>query len=489
MAFIIPDNILETLICTFCHKYLSVKPIIVYPNRDVECGRCAATEQQKSHGAGVESVYGKMVDKWLFKCINRFDGCRELLTCSQVPDHEKVCLEKNHKCPICHEELKSFLMIQHFHSNHKDAILDCPAFVFNLNDHLGMLTVYIYQEEDNLFFLYISYNQLENTIELQLVYMGSEKIASNIYHQFTVYSENKEFDINCSAKSSCINEFSLVDVSNMSRLIFVKFKIAYQNLQFCAITDNVNSSSSSINHSFEKLKLGQGETNQTNKIIEFPSGYNLQCFNCKEICIYSFYASKTVDYYYSPMHNNILCFYCFQWLNHKNKIKEYHFYVKHTTPSNFRSRFCKWNCGRHFVYSEIVLHEIYCKKRIQYYNCPVQNCQIQNSALPLSDHLLIDHDCNSVTDHLLIEASFFPIFELPEECFVFVEDQIIYFQLTAQDEYNMECKIVTNDDKIQLQWKPHVLFFNNNTLSTLANLCINDKNIDCIAKIVLVKNE
>ncbi|XP_050509989.1 uncharacterized protein LOC114335446 [Diabrotica virgifera virgifera] len=480
MAFIIPDNILETLICTFCHKYLSVKPIIVYPNRDVECGRCTATENQKNHRAGVESRYGKIVDKWLFKCINRFDGCRELLTCSQVPDHEKVCSAKNHKCPICNEEMKSFLMLQHFHSKHKHAILDCPAFVFNLNDsHLGMPTVYIYQKEDNLFFLSISHNRLENTLELQLVYMGSEEIASSIYHQFTVHSENKEFDINCSAKPSWTNEFSVVDVTNMSHVIFVKFKLTYQNLQFCAITENVNLSLSSINNSFEKLKLIQSVTNQTNTVIEFPSGYNLQCFNCKEICIYSFCRSDTVYYYYSPRHNNILCFYCFQWFNHKNKIKEYHFYVKRSTPLNFRSRFCKWNCGQHFRYSEIVHHETFCQKRIQYFNCPVQNCRIQNSALPLARHLR-DHEYN-------IYASFFKIWKLPTEHFVFVEDQIIHFQLTAKD--NMECKIVTNDHKIQSEWKPHVLFFKDNTLSTLANLCINDENINCTAKIVLVKNE
>ncbi|XP_050503379.1 uncharacterized protein LOC126882461 [Diabrotica virgifera virgifera] len=273
MAFIIPDNILETLICTFCHKYLSVKPVTVYPNRDVACGRCAVSEKQKN-GRGrtdVESLYGKIAETWLFKCINRFDGCRELLTCSQVLDHEKVCLGKIHKCPICFEEMLSFLVIRHFYSNHKDAILDSPAFVLNLDYYSEMSRIYIYSEEDNLFSLYINYSKSENTIKLELVYMGSDKIASNISHQFTITSENNEFDINFSSKPSCTNEFSIVDTSNMSHLIFVKFKIFYPNSKFWAITENVNSSSSSISNSPEQPKPSQGENTKQTKFFNFPT--------------------------------------------------------------------------------------------------------------------------------------------------------------------------------------------------------------------------
>uniref|UniRef100_A0A6P7GP19 Uncharacterized protein LOC114340409 n=1 Tax=Diabrotica virgifera virgifera TaxID=50390 RepID=A0A6P7GP19_DIAVI len=154
MAFIVPDKVLESLICTFCHKYLSVKPTTVYPNRDVECGRCVMADKQEKQRAAVESLYGKIAEKCVFKCINRFDGCRELLTYSQVLDHEKVCLENIHKCPICYEEMTSFMMLRHFHSNHKDAILDSSAFPFNLKHYLETTGIYIYQEEDNTTFFF-----------------------------------------------------------------------------------------------------------------------------------------------------------------------------------------------------------------------------------------------------------------------------------------------------------------------------------------------
>uniref|UniRef100_A0A6P7FMQ9 Uncharacterized protein LOC114332061 isoform X4 n=1 Tax=Diabrotica virgifera virgifera TaxID=50390 RepID=A0A6P7FMQ9_DIAVI len=120
MAFILPDNILETLLCSFCHKYLSVKPVKVYPNRLIQCGRCVDNKEHSIYKSeGVESLYGKMAENILFKCVNRFDGCRHLLTYSQVRDHEQVCFEKIHQCPICGEKTASFLMLRHFHSKHK----------------------------------------------------------------------------------------------------------------------------------------------------------------------------------------------------------------------------------------------------------------------------------------------------------------------------------------------------------------------------------
>uniref|UniRef100_A0A6P7GZU7 Uncharacterized protein LOC114344354 n=1 Tax=Diabrotica virgifera virgifera TaxID=50390 RepID=A0A6P7GZU7_DIAVI len=465
MAFTLPDKVLDTLICSFCHKYLSVKPITVYPNRDVECGRCKVTKNHKKRGTGVESLYGKIIETCLFKCINRFDGCRELLTYSQVLDHEKVCLEKIHKCPICHEEMNSFLMVRHFNSNHKDAILDCPAFVFNMNNYLEMPSIYLYQEEDNLFFLYIGYSKSENIIKLELVYMGSDKMARNIYHQFAVTSENKEFDIKFKTKPSHANEFSVVDASYMPHLINVKFKLFYQNLQFFTMSESVHLS-----------LLKSSLENPWKQLVEFPSEYNPQCFNCKESCIFSFSDLYAVEYYYCPTGNDFLCFCCFQWLTHENKIIQSQLYVKQLIPLTVRKRFCKWNCGKDFKFSEILSHEISCKKRSQSYTCPIQDCRITKT------HSENDHGCVQC-------FSLCQLTKLPMERYAFLEYQIVHFKLTKQkEEYNIECKIATQDSKIQSEWTPHVLFFYENTYTPLAKLPLSTSPEQCRAKIILMKN-
>ncbi|XP_028146948.2 uncharacterized protein LOC114340409 isoform X2 [Diabrotica virgifera virgifera] len=526
MAFIVPDKVLESLICTFCHKYLSVKPTTVYPNRDVECGRCVMADKQEKQRAAVESLYGKIAEKCVFKCINRFDGCRELLTYSQVLDHEKVCLENIHKCPICYEEMTSFMMLQHFHSNHKDAILDSSAFPFNLKHYLETTGIYIYQEEDNLFFLYISYSKSENTIKLELVYMGSDKLASNIYHQFTVTSENKEFDINCKSKPSCANEFSIVDVSNMSHLINVKFKLIYQNAQFftipenvylssienslenlnqnlkdLTISENVNSSSSSTNNSLEEPEPSERKihliysspSNYTTQIVEFPLECHPQCINCKEICIFSLSDPYAPEYYYSPTHDVFLCFCCFEWLTHENKIEENYLYMKKLMNKNYLARFCKWNCGQHFKFSEIISHEIFCEKRNHYYNCPVQNCSTKGFASALRKHLETEHRFSVCT-------SIIQLANTTMNHFVFLEDQIVRFKLEckfiggdsycgipSRYEYKIECEIITNDNEIESEWKPHVLCFSGNTFKPLSGLPLSSSPSACKAKIVLVK--
>ncbi|XP_050501311.1 uncharacterized protein LOC126881220 [Diabrotica virgifera virgifera] len=499
MAFIIPDKILEPLICTFCHKYLSVKPVTVYRNRDVECGRCTQADKQNQR-IGVESLYGRIAETCLFKCINRFDGCRELLTYSQVVDHEKICLEKIHKCPICYEEVTSFLILRHFNSNHKDAVLNSPAFVFDLNDYSETPSTFIYQEEDNLFFLYISYSKSENTIKLELVYLGSDKLALNIYHQFTVTSKNKDFYINYNSKPSHTNEFFIVDATNMSNLINVKFKLIYHNLQFFTISENDHSSS--IKNSSLENQIDTQEKNQfiykskfdlTSEIVEFPLEYNPECFNCKESCIFSLSDFYPVTYYYSPTHKDFLCFCCFEWLTDENKTKGNHLYLKQMMTSSFLSRFCKYNCGQHFSFSKILEHEVlYCTKSMDYYNCPVQHCLKKDVASGLRNHLSAHHGYT-------LCASFFDLPYLPTKCFVFLKGNFIHFQLTkgTKSRYDVECKIVTKDSVIQSKWKPHVLFFNKSSiLKPLENLHIeefslrhNYRSPQCSAKIVLVKNE
>ncbi|XP_050514205.1 uncharacterized protein LOC126889713 [Diabrotica virgifera virgifera] len=320
--------------------------------------------------------------------------------------------------------------------------------------------------------------------------MGSDKVASKIYHKFTVSNENKEFDIKCNSNPSCAKEFSLVDSSNMSPLIDVKFKIIYQNLQFFTLPENVNSSS--INNSLEEPKPKKAKTqfiykslfDSTSKVVEFPSEHHLQCSNCKEHCIFSISVLHAVEYYYSPTHNDFLCFCCFQWLYAKNEIKENHVYLKQSTIPTVQLRFCKWNCGQHFNFSKILLHEVFCKKNMYYYNCPKQNCTFRNSASALKIHMRTDHNCA-----VPVCASLFQLAE-KMECFVLIEDQIIHFKLTQQDNgYKSECKMVTNDKNIQSEWKPMVLFFYDFTRTILAKLPLSTEPTMCRAKIVLVKNE
>lgn len=89
MVFIIPDRILDDLICDVCNRYLSVKPVKIYRDKQVKCGRCSKKEDE-----GVTSLYHILAQNSLFKCINRFDGCNKLLAYLEVRTHEETCKGK-----------------------------------------------------------------------------------------------------------------------------------------------------------------------------------------------------------------------------------------------------------------------------------------------------------------------------------------------------------------------------------------------------------
>nr|XP_023024583.1 uncharacterized protein LOC111512669 [Leptinotarsa decemlineata]XP_023024584.1 uncharacterized protein LOC111512669 [Leptinotarsa decemlineata] len=230
MAFIIPDKILETLICNTCHKYLSVKPVKVYPNRHIKCGRCSRSKKQ---GDGIISLFGLVANNSLFKCINRYDGCRELLNYSQVRDHEKICQSRSYQCPLCSgdEKIPTFFLVKHFRDEHKSSVLDYPGFVVNFDSQSEMTELYMYIFEDDLFFIRFQYSLNESVMRLNISYNGDARAASNIHQKFYLYSD-KWFK--CTKKNVCTTleadtfySFSLdeSDQSGMGKTVFIKFDL------------------------------------------------------------------------------------------------------------------------------------------------------------------------------------------------------------------------------------------------------------------------
>ncbi|KAG5879497.1 hypothetical protein JTB14_029450 [Gonioctena quinquepunctata] len=150
MVYIIPDKVLEKLICDNCHKYLSVKPVKVYSNRKTKCGRCCETED-----GGVVSLYGLLAESSLFKCVNRFDGCRKLLAYQQVKEHEKKCIGEKYFCPICTEtnQVPTYLLYKHFEEEHNENLLKFPTFLVDADDYCNVTKTFLYRIENNLFFI------------------------------------------------------------------------------------------------------------------------------------------------------------------------------------------------------------------------------------------------------------------------------------------------------------------------------------------------
>ncbi|CAG9861150.1 unnamed protein product [Phyllotreta striolata] len=132
---------IEDMKCDNCFKYLSVKPIKDYEDGTVRCGRCSQEDDE-----GTISMLNCYDEKQLFKCHNRYSGCRQLLSSSQVRAHEESCVTYTYNCPYCPDTvLPTYLLEDHFKKFHSLLVLkkstfhpscdvDKQVFFYKLND-------------------------------------------------------------------------------------------------------------------------------------------------------------------------------------------------------------------------------------------------------------------------------------------------------------------------------------------------------------------
>ncbi|KAG5885575.1 hypothetical protein JTB14_003773 [Gonioctena quinquepunctata] len=185
--FQVPEELLDIMVCDTCHKFLSVGPVKVYRNKATKCGRCSANED-----GGVISQYGHIAEHGLFKCVNRFEGCRQLLTYTQVAEHESSCKSKKYVCPICpgNTEVPTFLLVRHFREFHSDCYLKTPSFSLKLSEF--DVKTCLYKEKDQLFFVKYR-NTSKDTISLNIFFLGDQEKADRIKQKFTVYYGLQQF--------------------------------------------------------------------------------------------------------------------------------------------------------------------------------------------------------------------------------------------------------------------------------------------------------
>ncbi|KAG5898013.1 hypothetical protein JTB14_027578 [Gonioctena quinquepunctata] len=181
------ESILENFTCDSCHKFLSVLPVKLYSGGKKKCGRCS----MKNDG-GVVSLYGDIAEKFSFPCVNRYDGCKELLTPPQVADHEKNCESKTYICPICPVtvNIPTFLMIGHFQELHREALLKVPIFHINLKKCPQTRKWFLYDSGEKLFF--ITWNFGGYSLFCNAWYLGKTNGMEKITQKLIIHHANDD---------------------------------------------------------------------------------------------------------------------------------------------------------------------------------------------------------------------------------------------------------------------------------------------------------
>ncbi|KAK9887469.1 hypothetical protein WA026_022616 [Henosepilachna vigintioctopunctata] len=87
--------------CSNCKNCLSVEPVVFNTFYKYLCGRRECEALSVSLGESYLQVLYQSVAEFLtFPCMYRRDGCMQELAWSEVPQHEKMCVYMNFRCPF-----------------------------------------------------------------------------------------------------------------------------------------------------------------------------------------------------------------------------------------------------------------------------------------------------------------------------------------------------------------------------------------------------
>ncbi|CAH0551542.1 unnamed protein product [Brassicogethes aeneus] len=442
MAHLIPDEVLKTLKCSICCKYLSVKPIKVYPDRKTKCGRCSEEDDN-----GVVSLYESIVENKLFRCVNRYEGCNYVYTCDDMRLHEVDCKGGQYTCCLCsHFTGTAYDYATHFEKQHKTQIIDKPIVTLTLSKDKE--NHYMYTKNDLLFIIFVKIDSKKDIIILHCVNVGPDRTAKKVKFKFEIYENekllHKTTERNCSnlliqqdgfllsnsilsledinAHVTCELKLNMtscetfiyipvnMDVENRKRIVNLQQRMKSIKIKNKTLVNKIKNNipcekvctnlclcheyqdSSSFKISFdEATQIKYPKFNISNCgaaiITNTNTKFDLFCSNCEKFC------SHYWNIFECEKCNNFTCNQCKTFVNMEycssgHKLKPN---LAITDIYNKLKITCKWNCGESYKSPDIISHQRVCDRRPKQF-CPVLNCQWRGYLRDLEKHF---HDTHS----------------------------------------------------------------------------------------------
>lgn len=410
----VPDTVLNNILCSSCKKYLSVAPIKLYPGGIIKCGRCSRIGDN-----GKISLYNKMLENNYFPCINRYEGCRRALCLSDSQQHEKFCETSKNRCLICRNSsiFSAYELLTHFKSQHKNSIIDKPEFI--------VLPNYCYLYHSKNVILQIFVTQIDD-IHMNIV--GLDRYA----RKFSIIDSGP-----LPITVRCDSNFYKTWTNGMD----ITFHVQQDDSVLDAFTRPTNIYCKPRNfwyYSRQPFHLS----------LDFKAHYPTFKLHSHESIIYNCRNNKKI---------NLLCFYCQQYYSHAvyfddilktfvcddcacilNIIRSDNSCKCDKKVSNMFSMLgikCKYGCKQIFNVVSYIQdkHEMYCPRRPKQ-NCPIKSCRWQDRA-----HLLELHFETSHPRTILTEKTVFSYKEINEvyddidEVVVKINDQFVYLHFDKRN--------------------------------------------------------
>ncbi|CAH1174066.1 unnamed protein product [Phaedon cochleariae] len=394
MVHILPDEMLETLVCVDCQKYLSVKPVMIQAGGEIICGRCS-----EYYDDGVISLFGIMADHCLFRCVNRYDGCQELLTYQEVEEHETECKGRETTCPLCERTviIPTYKIIKHFETNHKDNVLDAPCFEIDLISSLRISKLFLYKEKNSIFF--ITFGTSGTCLILNTYLLGLPREAKMHFQKYTVSHANWEIS---TEEKACLafdsmdeGGFSLPLTKPLQNKTLINVKLQLNSAKYTEIVkiphsltiqpeQNTKNEQHHINSvienistgrniflsdkflkSFKELSIGLDLVSLRMETENGSVNIKLSCYNCSmlEYSVISNDIDKIFlikEQTYEPTYH-LLCYLCHVYVTKKNIKLESNWDLLKASVAKQIHYFCSWKCGKYYNFSYVNTHELLCE--------------------------------------------------------------------------------------------------------------------------------
>ncbi|CAH1102896.1 unnamed protein product [Psylliodes chrysocephalus] len=423
MSLIIPDTVLESCVCSLCKKFLSVQPVKIYQNQKqkLKCGRCSNKDDN-----GTESLYNIIAANGIFKCINRFEGCRKMLRHYEVLEHEKQSLVNTFCCPVCPGlcKVRIFWMIFHFKKCHIDKYLKKPCFTIN-RDKIN--NTYLFRKDDNLFF--ISYKIQDNgDIYLEGCNINPSNVQTSMSFFLLTKSstvEARKLNLSDNKNEFRIKKKDILETTDMR----IKFEIEtlpnffvlsnssvptiepenevkrilenFQRFSKFYYKENITFprkiTMASIHQEETKFLMSYDRTYIIKKCGSETYNIFLECSNCVNIflpstTLFNGFFLKFKNYFFN------ICSNCFEYLCSKNKMVAYESFESVLENINTFFFDCSWNCGIKFPLTQLHEHEYFV-------HCPIINCKKIISNNEFGNHFKKVHSLTSALNSYFISLN------------------------------------------------------------------------------------
>lgn len=204
----VSDSFMENFFCIKCLKYLTVGPIGIHKEGGNVCGRCLYGRKQKKPPFleldGDPFDYENRIPLSLFAyasctnirfpCVNRYDGCNELIPFVDIGDHEESCVSEKYQCPNCDFLGVGSQQIHHFSINHKNLLISNEPFELNIGADIS--SSYLCRQNNYLFFVNVQYVKSLNQFVFGTTFRGHGKKLGKIL--LSVFIPNaKKFEKIC----------------------------------------------------------------------------------------------------------------------------------------------------------------------------------------------------------------------------------------------------------------------------------------------------